>query len=238
MMMYKKMWFFSCVFALLALVSANGDWDVGDDHKMHFPQLPNVNGWDVNATQPVVLADDWRCSETGWVKDVHFWGSWRHGDPGQILYFVLSIHEDIPVGPGIPYSRPGTTLWEADVTEFVTAAPIIPPGPEGWYDPANEIIYPQGDHMEYFGYNVYLPEHQWFWQEEGRIYWLNISAVVADPINTQWGWKSTLNRWNDDGVWAQWDDLSWMEIREPVDFDSSLNLAFVITGGPPDTDTC
>ena len=53
-MMYKRIWFFSCVFTLLALVSASGDWAPGDTYKMHFPQLPNVNGWDVNATQPVV----------------------------------------------------------------------------------------------------------------------------------------------------------------------------------------
>jgi hypothetical protein len=237
--MYKKVWSFACVFTLLTLVSARGDWAPGDTYKMHFPQLPNVNGWDVNATQPVVLADDWQCSETGWVKDVHFWGSWRHGIPGQILYFVLSIHEDIPANPpGTPYSRPGTTLWEAEVTNFVIAPPIIAPGPEGWYDPMTGIIFPQGDHMEYFGYNVYLPENEWFWQQQGRIYWLNISAVVADPSATQWGWKSTLNRWNDDGVWAQWGSLNWMEMREPPDFEQSLNLAFVITGGPPESDTC
>ena len=55
------------------------DWDPGDGHKMHFPQLPDEEGWDVNATFPKVLADDWTCSGTGWVEDIHFWGSWRHG---------------------------------------------------------------------------------------------------------------------------------------------------------------
>ncbi len=234
-MKYKAMWTFLGVFTLLAFVGANGDWAPGDTYKMHFPQLPNVEGWDVNATQPVVLADDWQCSETGWVKDIHFWGSWRHGIPGQILYFVLSIHEDVPEGPGIPYSRPGATLWEAEVTEYVVAPPIITPGPEGWYDPQTGIIFPQGDHIEYFGYNVFLPKELWFWQEEGTIYWLNISAVVADPTLTQWGWKSTLDRFNDDAVWAEWYVLNWIDMWEPPDFTQSLNLAFVITGGAPDT---
>ncbi len=55
-----------------------------DGHKMHFPQLPDEDGWDVNATQPQVLADDWTCSQTGWVKDIHFWGSWQGGDAGLI----------------------------------------------------------------------------------------------------------------------------------------------------------
>jgi len=74
------------------------NWQPGDPHKMHFAQLPDTTGWDVNATWPVVLADDWECSETGWVKDIHFWGSWRDGIQGEISQFVLSIHEDIPAG--------------------------------------------------------------------------------------------------------------------------------------------
>ena len=59
------------------------DWKPEDGHKMHFPQLPDEDGWDVNATWPKVLADDWTCSETGWVKDIHFWGSWMYGQPGE-----------------------------------------------------------------------------------------------------------------------------------------------------------
>jgi len=74
------------------------NWEPGDPHKMHYPQLPDTTGWDVNATWPVVLADDWRCTETGWIKDVHFWGSWRDGIQGYIQQFSLSIHEDIPAG--------------------------------------------------------------------------------------------------------------------------------------------
>lgn len=234
--MYKKMWFFSCVLALLAFVSANGDWDLGDDHKMHFPQLPNPMGWDVNATQPMIIADDWMCSQTGWVKDVHFWGSWMHGVDGQIVAFQLSIHSDIPANPpSIPYSRPGETLWDKQIPAIAPFVVVRGPysGPEGWYDPMSGLVLPN-DHQTYYQYNVTLPDSLWFWQEEGTIYWLNISAIVATP-GAQWGWKSTLNRWNDDGVWARWGLLNWMEMREPPQFLESLNLAFVITGGPPDT---
>ena len=225
--------------ALVSNMTALADWVEEDGHKMHFPQLPNTEGWDVNATEPVVLAEDWMCSETGWVKDIHFWGSWRHGMTGQIIAFTLSIHEDIPADPpAIPYSRPGVTLWETEVTEFVIAIPQFAPGPEGWYDPSTGDIFPQGDHMEYFLYNVFLPEPDWFWQEGGRIYWLNISARVVDPVGTQWGWKSTLDRWNDDAVWGMWGILDWIEMYEPPDFTQSLNLSFVINGEPGDLDTC
>ncbi|MCX6832485.1 MAG: hypothetical protein NT028_10220, partial [candidate division Zixibacteria bacterium] len=92
------------------------DWDPGDPYKMHFPQLPNESGWDVNATDPVVLAEDWQCSETGWVKDIHFWGSWKNGIVGQIQYFNLMICSDIPANPPqIPYSRPGPSLWHRQI---------------------------------------------------------------------------------------------------------------------------
>jgi len=44
---------------------------------MHYPQLPDTDGWDVDATMPITVVDDWTCSETGWVKDIHFWGGWE-----------------------------------------------------------------------------------------------------------------------------------------------------------------
>ena len=214
------------VVALAALALA--DWSPGDGHKMHFPQLPDEAGWDVNATQPLILADDWQCSETGWVKDVHFWGSWKHGIEGQIISFVLSIHEDIPADQSpTGYSMPGQTLWEQEITNF-TAVPIDPPSMEGWYDPSiNEVIWE--DHQAYFQYNVFLPEAMWFWQEAGTIYWLNISAIVEDPANTRWGWKSTLDHWNDDAVWATWGDLNWIDMWEP---EMPLHNDFWVTFDP------
>jgi hypothetical protein len=224
---------------LLLATPVLGDWVEEDGHKMHFPQLPNVTGWDVNATNPVVLADDWMCSETGWVKDIHFWGSWMHGIEGQIISFNLSIHADIPANPPmIPYSRPGATLWEKEVYEYVIAMPAWQPGMQGWYDPMSGLFL-MNDHLPFFQYNVFLPEEDWFWQEQGTIYWLNISATVASPGMTQWGVKSTNNHWNDDAVWGEWYVLNWIDLWEPPDFMQSLDLAFVITGGAPEEpDTC
>jgi len=204
-------------FAFFFSVSVQADWKTGDPHKMHFPQLPDEDGWNVNATQPLVLADDWRCSETGWVKDIHFWGSWKHGQTGQIVNFVLSIHDNLPADPCIPYSRPGKTLWERYIYDF-EPVPIDPTTDEGWYDPSTgEAIHP--DHSNYFQYNIFLNEEDWFWQEKGKIYWLNISAVLVDPIETQWGWKSTEDHFMDDAVWAYQGDLNWQDMFEPNDPD-------------------
>jgi hypothetical protein len=162
---------------------------------------------------------------------------------GQVIAFQISIYADIRANPPeVPYSRPGALLWERQVDDFVIATPDDPPGSQGWYDPYTGEWLPD-DHFDYFLYNVFLSEPDWFWQEEGTIYWLAISAVVADPSVTQWGWKSTLDHWSDDAVWAFLGAYNWIDMWEPPYFMQSLDLAFVITGGlecepTPDSSTC
>ena len=53
--------------------------------KMHFPQLPDPNGWDVKADGGLCLADDWQCDGTGPVRDIHFWGSWKGDVVGEFV---------------------------------------------------------------------------------------------------------------------------------------------------------
>lgn len=208
------------------------DWDPGDGHKMHFPQLPDEEGWDVYATFPKVLADDWMCSGTGWVKDIHWWGSWKDidgdqmGDVGTITSFHISIHANV-VGPP---STPGELLFEE---EFTPPPPvhIDPPALEGWYNP-NDGSYIPNDHGDYWQYNLILPDWAWFWQEQGTIYWLDISAHVLET-DRFWGWKSSDDHWNDDAVMGHLPGgAPWTPLFEPPDFTQSLDLAFVITPEP------
>jgi len=199
-------------------------WVPADGCKMHFPQLPDSIGWDVNATWPVVLADDWQCSCTGPVEDIHFWGSWKGGIVGTITAFRISIHANVPGPP----STPGSLLWEREITTFVTTPPIDPPGKQGWYNPVSGT-YITNDHDPYFQYNITnIPTP--FEQHKGTIYWLNISAVVADTVNTRWGWKSSKNHFMDDAVWSPNGLAPWTPMREPPAFTQTLDLAFVITG--------
>jgi len=206
------------------------DWQPGDPHKMHYPQLPDEDGWDVNATQPLVLADDWQCSDSGWVKDIHFWGSWKYGLEGTIVGFWLSIHSNIPEDPPyIPYSRPGETLWELYVEDF-DFTPIDPPTMEGWYDPSTGEVIPD-DHQAYFQYNICLDEPDWFWQDQDVIYWLNISAVVLEYPDAVWGWKNSEDHFMDDAVWAFWGELNWIDIWEPSEPLHNLFWVAVDPGG-------
>jgi hypothetical protein len=225
-----------CLIAVIALIfsatAADADWFPGDPHKMHFPQLPDPNGWDVNSTFPQFLADDWQCSETGPVSDVHFWFSFRQNQPVPIDRIHLSIHSDVPADPKNPFSHPGDLLWEA---EFIPGDPytkIIPygEGDQGWYDPkSGEFVL--HDHSLYFQANIEnIPEP--FHQELGKIYWLDVSIISPEPDRI--GWKTSLDHFNDDAVW--WHHIPgtpplYHELIDPIT-GQSLDLAFVITPEP------
>jgi len=120
---------------VLALAGpARADWNEGGPHKMHYPQLPDPNGWDVAATETGAppdkviryVGDDWKCSETGEIFGIHWWGSWKGDRKGTIDRFKISIYGDDPAGPGgffddNPYSVPaykvpdGTGGWTSGV---------------------------------------------------------------------------------------------------------------------------
>ncbi len=206
---------------------AVADWQPGDGHKMHFPQMPDANGWDVNATAPRILADDWQCSQTGPVTDLHWWGSWRNGIEGTIEAFNIAIYSNDPGSAG-GFSQPDVLLWDAVITNF-NAVPIDPPSVQGWYDPiTGQFI--EGDHENYFQYNVFLDPSNWFFQQRDEVYWLAISAQVVQP-DLRWGWKSSINHFLDDAVTGA-PGAPWVELFEPPMFTESLDLAFVITPEP------
>ncbi len=212
------------------------DWALGDPFKMHYPQLPNETGWNVNATFPMVLGDDWQCTESGWVKDFHFWGSWRNGLTGDLDSIVVSIYSDIPADQSpFGYSMPGLQLWTFTAVDLNPE--LIQPGlPEGWYDPIQGLILPN-DHFEYYQYNVCPPSGMWFWQEAGVIYWLVLTAYVnEDGLGAQWGWKSSIDHFMDDAVWQMEGGTDWSELYEPVvpivnQFNVAVDPMGVFMGG-------
>lgn len=187
-----------------------------------------------------LLADDWLCTRSGYVTEIHFWGSWRDDQVGNLEAFLLAIYSDQSADdPDNPfdYSHPHEKIWPDFAADFVEVTVYetepMPPSSQGWYDPlTGEII--SGDHSDYFQYSIYLqdilPEEQWFQQEEGTIYWLVLYPRLVPPYR-MWGWKSSLNHWNDDAVWGNpLLGIDWEELYEPLDFLQSLDLAFMIDG--------
>jgi hypothetical protein len=221
---------------------ARADWDPDDPYK--WLQLPDPNGWDVNVTAVQILADDFLCSETGWITDIHFWGSWEGGGVGTIESIYLNIHEDVPAGqdPDKPWSHPGDVVWSRVFDPTTYAGVVIREwgvGEQGWYD-AGTGQYNPDDHFETWQVNVFLDQQDWFLQQgspdEPTVYWLSITTYLPAG-GPQFGWKTSLDHWNDDAVSGAWFGPShgapaWgQELLDPVTGES-LDLAFVITGTP------
>lgn len=200
------------------------------NHKMHFPQLPDLIGWDVMATSSnpppgvgITVADDWQCPQTGPVTDIHFWGSWKNqdGDPATDDFespnpwFTLRIWSNDPGPP----SHPDSLLWEW--SGEIQGSPSEPPTLEGWYDPTQpiplDVIY--NDHIPYWRYDFMLPVGvPVFVQQQDSIYWLSITANLFEPAAYQWGWKNSRDHFMDDAVWMD-PTGQWTPLEEPPRFN-------------------
>jgi hypothetical protein len=231
------------VCVLLASSPVRADWAVGDSFKMHFPQLPDPNGLDVNFESPLMLADDWLCTETGPVRDIHFWVSHRGGEIPAILGLRVEIFANIPASPLGGFSRPGASLWSAGgplpFNDFKFATAPGGTGNQGWYDPLTGQYIPN-DHNSYFQINLTNITKP-FIQTKGTIYWLGVSI---DTTNAD-GWKTadlnsypapfTGKHFEDDAVFRSGGG-DWRELHYPSGHPrggQSIDLAFVITTPEP-----
>ncbi|MHC4497795.1 MAG: DUF7901 domain-containing protein, partial [Planctomycetota bacterium] len=223
-------------------------------------QLPDLDntGIDVDATdeqkwQPQVLADDFECTTSDPITDIHIWGSWYgdfmpSGGDETAVSFTLSIHKDIPADPNIPdsYSMPGDLLWTRDFQpgQF-WVSPYAVGLTEGWYVPCADPPYYEPDaESRCWQYDFYMNPVQAFHQQGDPCnpvtYWLDVQASpvfspsLPLPI-TRFGWKTSIDHWNDDAVWAVGEDPPagpWNELRYPPGHPfegQTADLAFAIT---------
>ena len=205
------------------------DWSPGDGYKMHYPQEPDPNGWDVDWGN-WTLADDWRCTECGTVTDFHFWISWWHDQEFDIPKIQIAIWSN---NPGTEYSMPEEELWNRTFypEDFVISDPWD--GEQGWYNP---VIgeWELNNHFKYFQINI-MDIDEPFKQFESEIYWL----VIKMPFNSNIiGWKTSISdQFMDTAVYGL-SDGNWVPIYEPIN-GSKLDLSFVINGEPAIPDlTC
>lgn len=219
----------------LLTVAAQADWNPGDPYKMHYPQMPDPDGWDVKVDGPNVVADDFKCTEDGLITEVHFWGSWIDDIVGNIDLVHLSIHTDDRTGE---YSKPGLLLWDInlDNSNFTLRewGPYDPDRRQGFYDPwpTDPLIAPQ-NHGQTWQVNLKIPESIAFEQKEGEIYWLDIHVVsdwVVGQQAPQFGWKTSLDQFEDDAVYEDQQN-EWQELFDPST-GVSMDMAFVIVPEP------
>jgi hypothetical protein len=218
---------------LSAGAAALGDWNPGDPYKMHHPQLPDLstNGMDVlNAAgllstgSAVWLADDWRCTQTGPVTDIHLWGSWyedmvpenpsgTHGD------FLLSIYSDVPaaISP-TGYSMPGEYLWGVAFGPGSYGTRLYANAAEQFYDPVNQWL--AGQDTQVWQYNFSIQPSDAFVQQQGQIYWLTVLNLDPDEdgrigqsdIYAMYGWKTSRDNFNDAATFLLGESLMGMPV--------------------------
>ena len=249
-------------------VPAIGDWDATMATK--WVQMPDLNplpgaitGMDVNATwrqigvPPVpyypfvkVLADDFPCTTTGPITGIHVWGSWLNDLHNPNTTFHLSIHADVPgsSATGV-YSHPGNVLWQQDFNPGAYTAKVWGQAQEFFYEPNTDRII--GGDTQVVLYNFPIPLATAFVQQGSAanpmVYWLNVQAIV--PGDEVFGWKTSVNHWNDDAVFADTSlplptgqligpapsPVFWQDMHYPVGTPyagSSIDLAFAITTVP------
>jgi hypothetical protein len=206
---------------LIGAPAAWSDWDPGDPYKMHYPQLPDLeSGVDVRPF--TYLYDDFLCSASGPITDIHIWGSFLEDDVHSPTFTLAIMFHDSNAYPpftGSVWSRtfaPGdysmrlyATLPEEQPEDFATIVVNDPSSP-------HKI----GTDNQVWQFNFLINEEP-FVQTEGEIYWL---ALSTDSEN--FGWKTAAYSYGST-AWAWFGaDILWM----PWSYDElPRDMAFVIT---------
>jgi hypothetical protein len=252
--------FFPAVVLWLAFAAtpARADWPNEHPTKYHQPPDLTPAGYNVFAAtgpgspaapgQPLVLADDFPCTQTGPITDIHIWASWL-GDSAALniapIPITLGIWSDVPASPGAATSHPGVLLWSQTFLPG-GALPghykIAPKGfaPSPFWDPdpppAGNIM---GNDSILWQYNFYADPANAFVQQGTATaptnYWLSVSTGTNTAT---FGWRVSAAHYNDNSVFGHLDPSGttplndWQPMFDPKDPAQRLDLAFAITTTP------
>ncbi len=221
-----------------------------NDPKFKYIQKPDKTpaGMDIRCDRSDgtmrTIADDFPCVRTGPITDVHLWGSWLNDYKGKLEMIHLSIHEDIPAWENVETytSMPGELLWEKDFfpEDFNETRFAQLELPEWWFDPYTQVALPDGDNV-IWQYDLYIHPEEAFIQrgkpDDPVIYWLDVWAKISpDTPETQFGWKTSCESWNDVAVYDAPAAPGWWNILYYPDghplHGEHVDMAFAITTCP------
>jgi len=189
-----------------------------------------------------LLADDFECTSSNRITEIHLWTSWRFDDvPDDFkpLAFRLSIWSDNPSNESVAYSTPSNLLWEKAFSydEYQESEYAELQDYEWWWDPNDTHTPPEphGD-RKIWQFNFFIDPVEAHLQtgtvENPVTYWLGVEVFYPDP-SFRLGWKTSTDHWNDDAVYRDiLEPLNpWKELRYPEEHPwryESIDLAFVI----------
>jgi hypothetical protein len=151
-----------CALVVTVAPTALADWG----HPVVWDQLDPVSshtGFSYVGSN--ITADDFQCSETGWITDIEFCG-----DPNHMLSapdtIQITFWSDVRATPDDD-SHPG------ELKKTITVNPADSSG-LGWKEV--EGYDPVGTERKF---KINLPECDWFFQEDANIYWIGIQAEAG-----------------------------------------------------------
>lgn len=224
-------------------------------------QPPNLAGYDISDGSGFVLADDFVCTNTGPITDIHIWGSWLDDVHGVITNFIIGIYSDVPAGTnatGAPTpSHPGDLLWSESFAIGQFTETIDTVGQEHFISPASVDILGPDTNVWFYCFYPTNPFTQTGSATSPTTYWLAVYAqgIFGPPLaaTPQFGWKTTPIVQNDVSVFTQWTGglppagAPWKTNSTPASSPAGaqpLDLAFMLTTPTnppppccPDTDT-
>ncbi len=201
--------------------------NTGMDVDMFYYGVPEFDG----------LADDFMCTQTGPITDIHFWASFMddYSPPLPFQIFEITIYADIPAGVYAPWSMPGEILWREyfgpGIIPYVVTQ-VTDNNPEDYYFGAQQVLL-DDNHLNCYQYDFYIDESGAFVQYEDTIYWLGIRDMSWDG-QYHFGWKTCEidARWNDDATWLCDPPAFWCDLHYPIlhEYETmSLDLAFALS---------
>ena len=222
-----------------------------ENNGVKFIMPPNFFGMDIRDSQTgIVLADDFKCTTTGPITDIHLWGSWLSDTKGLVTNFWIGIYSDVPAMTNLPTgqvipSHPGILLWyqtfglgqyhEEQVNTNVE---------EAFYDPISKTVVGFDLHPWYY---CFYPDPANRFVQQGTAstptnYWLAVYAQLGDQTSL-FGWKNSSSNYNDAAVWGTVDASgkpsgNWQSITNAQNL-LPINLSFKLTttnNPPPPTD--
>ncbi|MBN1919433.1 MAG: PEP-CTERM sorting domain-containing protein [Verrucomicrobia bacterium] len=224
-----------CGLGLALTPAALADWP----HDVKWDQLDPSSMWIwqsyVNDNENLLVADDFLCTETGWITDIEFYG--YCDNPEALSAFRITFWGDVPATPD-EASHPDELVDEI----FVGKAGLDDPLGLGW-----QLIEQTPDSARF---KINLPEEDWFVQQDGTVYWIGIQGVLPGDGAFYWKFRDiNASTWGDDAVslgFAQptdeWAHLAWMYTdfmgiiptvyfgTMPDDLLGSADMSFRLTG--------
>ena len=216
-----------------AYAQANG---CPETNVQKYVQMPQTDGgFDLWDTGPWALADDFICTNTGPITDIHLWGAWLNDAVDLNTTFWLAIYDDVPAitnGPAIIPSRPGTNLvWQQYFTPGQYSASQVAVGIGNFYNPEPPGLLGNDSKVYYYCFYPTNPPTQTGTLTQSKTYWLAVYAMPSQGTGLMFGWKSAKVQQNDISTRTPWPGIAPITPDWRPNYDPSsrgLDLAFKI----------